>query len=288
MDSSITRRGQPCWYRIPKIGLIAVNDAFMLESAIYYLLKVHFKKESYYVDLLELFHEVSYQTEMGQLIDLITAPEDEVDLSRFSLKKHSLIVIYKTAFYSFYLPVALAMLLCGIPTSYTVPSSPKPTAPYDVAKDILIPLGEYFQIQDDFLDFSGVPAQIGKVGTDIVDNKCSWCINTALASASPAQRKILDENYGVKPTEEEKELAKKLSAGKNGEEQGYLGEAEKRVKKVFEEIGLREKYLAYEESVYTQLNTMIDQIDEGAPGQQGVLKKEVFISFLGKIYRRQK
>ncbi|KAF9076896.1 farnesyl-diphosphate synthase [Rhodocollybia butyracea] len=266
MDSSITRRGQPCWYRIPKIGLIAVNDAFMLESAIYYLLKVHFKKESYYVDLLELFHEVSYQTEMGQLIDLITAPEDEVDLSRFSLKKHSLIVIYKTAFYSFYLPVALAMLLC----------------------DILIPLGEYFQIQDDFLDFSGVPAQIGKVGTDIVDNKCSWCINTALASASPAQRKILDENYGVKPTEEEKELAKKLSAGKNGEEQGYLGEAEKRVKKVFEEIGLREKYFAYEESVYTQLNTMIDQIDEGAPGQQGVLKKEVFISFLGKIYRRQK
>lgn len=87
MDSSITRRGQPCWYRVPKIGFIAMNDSFMLEAAIYHLLKVHFKKEPYYVDLIELFHEVTYQTEMGQLIDLITAPENDIDLNRFSLKK---------------------------------------------------------------------------------------------------------------------------------------------------------------------------------------------------------
>jgi len=288
MDSSITRRGQPCWYRIPKVGSIAVNDAFMLEGAIYHLLKIHFKKESYYLDLIELFHETSYQTEMGQLIDLITAPEDDVDLNKFSLKKHSLIVIYKTAFYSFYLPVALAMVFCRIPTSYVLPSSPAPVAPYDVARDILIPLGEYFQIQDDFLDFSGVPAQIGKVGTDIVDNKCSWCINTALAVATPEQRKILDENYGVKPTPKEKELAKKMAEVNKGEEQGYLGEAEKRVKAVFEEIGLRKIYAEYEENVFKKLSEAVDQIDEGAPGQDGVLKREVFRSFMSKIYRRQK
>jgi len=48
------------------------------------------------------------------------------------------------------------------------------------ALDILVPLGEYFQIQDDYLDYSGTPEQIGKIGTDIMDNKCSWCINTAL------------------------------------------------------------------------------------------------------------
>ncbi|KAJ4494160.1 farnesyl-diphosphate synthase [Lentinula lateritia] len=241
MDSSITRRGQPCWYRVPKIGLVAVNDAFMLEGAIYHLLKRHFKKEPYYVDLLELFHEISYQTEIGQLIDLITAPEDVVDLSKFSLQKHSMIVVYKTAFYSFYLPVALAMLL----------------APYEVAKSILIPLGEYFQIQDDFLDFAGVPAQIGKVGTDIIDNKCSWCINTALSLATPDQRKILDENY----------------------------EAERRVKVVFEEIGLREIYAEYEKNSYKKLTGMIDQIDEGTSVG---LKKYVFKSFLDKIHRRQK
>lgn len=87
MDSSITRRGQPCWYRIPEVGSIAINDAFMLEAAIYRLLKVHFRSEPYYVDLLDVFHETTYQTEMGQLVDLITAPEDKVDLSKFSLER---------------------------------------------------------------------------------------------------------------------------------------------------------------------------------------------------------
>lgn len=106
MDQSITRRSQPCWYRVEGVNLIAINDAFMLEGAIYQLLKTHFRGEAYYVHLLEVFHEVSnsarirclisltsdllqttYQTEIGQLIDLITAPEDHVDLSKFSLEK---------------------------------------------------------------------------------------------------------------------------------------------------------------------------------------------------------
>ncbi|CAK5275863.1 unnamed protein product, partial [Mycena citricolor] len=86
MDSSITRRGQPCWYRAPGIGMIAINDSFMLEGSIYYLLKKHFRSEPYYVDLLELFHDTTFQTELGQLIDLITAPEDDVNLDRFSLE----------------------------------------------------------------------------------------------------------------------------------------------------------------------------------------------------------
>ncbi len=59
MDSSITRRGQPCWYKVPHVGSIAINDAFILESSIYFLLKKYFRSAPYYVDLLELFHEVS-------------------------------------------------------------------------------------------------------------------------------------------------------------------------------------------------------------------------------------
>ena len=34
--------------------------------------------------------QVSYQTEMGQLVDLITAPEDRVDLSKFNLSRYAL------------------------------------------------------------------------------------------------------------------------------------------------------------------------------------------------------
>ena len=40
------------------VGLIAINDSFCLEGAIYQLLKKHFHSEPYYVNILELFHEV--------------------------------------------------------------------------------------------------------------------------------------------------------------------------------------------------------------------------------------
>ncbi|KAI4131364.1 MAG: hypothetical protein LQ338_001249 [Usnochroma carphineum] len=250
MDGSHTRRGQPCWYKFPKVGMIAINDAFMLESSIYILLAKHFKPHPEYAGFLELFHTTTFQTEIGQLCDLLTAPEDHVDLSQFSPRKHSFIVVYKTAYYSFYLPVALALHYLSLATPQNLKQS----------RDILIPLGEYFQIQDDYLDAYGAPEVIGKIGTDIQDNKCSWLINQALQRAGPEQRKVLDECYGRKD-----------------------GEMEKKVKKVYEELELEKVYLEYEEDAVGRIREMIAKVDEG----EG-LKKEVFESFLKKIYKRSK
>lgn len=250
MDKSITRRGQPCWYRNENVAEIAINDSFMLEGAIYILLKKYFKKESYYVDLLELFHDVTFQTEIGQLLDLITAPEESVDLSKFSLKKHSLIVIYKTAYYSFYLPVALAMFAAGITDEKDLKQ----------AHDVLIPLGEYFQIQDDYLDCYGKPEDIGKIGTDIQDNKCSWVINIALQKVNEEQRKVLDENYGIKDNSKEKV-----------------------VKELFGQLGIDKIYHEYEEKIASELREKIDNVDESRG-----FKKQVLSDFLGKVYKRQK
>lgn len=84
MDASHTRRGQPCWYRIPSVGMIAINDSFMLESSIYALLKKHFRSHREYLNMVELFQEVTFQTELGQSCDLLTAPEDNVNLNNFS------------------------------------------------------------------------------------------------------------------------------------------------------------------------------------------------------------
>lgn len=250
MDSSKTRRGNPCWYLMPKVGMIAINDAFMLEASIYFLLKKHFRSHPAYIDLFELFHEVAFQTECGQICDLLTAPEDHVDLDSFSMDKYTFIVIYKTAFYSFYLPVALSLYINNLATPKNLQQ----------AKDILIPLGEYFQIQDDYLDAFGAPETIGKVGTDIQDNKCGWVINQALLLATPEQRKTLDANYGQKDAN--KEAA---------------------VKDVFVEMDLEGKYKKYEEKRVGEIREMIAKVDES----EG-MKKEIFEAFLQKIYKRTK
>ena len=250
MDSSITRRGNPCWYRLPDVGMIAINDAFMLESCIYLLLKKHFRSHPSYVNFIELFHEVTFQTEIGQQCDLLTAPEDVVNLSLFSMQKHSFIVIYKTAYYSFYLPVALALLYLELATESNLKQ----------AHDILIPLGEYFQIQDDYLDAYGSPEVIGKVGTDILDNKCSWMINQALDRASPEQRKTLDDCYGRKDSAKEAE-----------------------VKKIYADLQLERIYQEYEEKAVGEIRQRISKVDES-----NGLKKQIFESFLSKIYKRSK
>ena len=179
-------------------------------------------------------------------------------VSLYNRDRHRFIVLYKTAFYSFYLPVALAMLTCSI--------SSQPSL--SLAKDILLPLGEYFQVQDDYLDCFGTPEQIGKIGTDIVDNKCSWCINVALARASVQQRAVLDECYG------RKDAAK-----------------EAKVKEVYEELGLRGVYDDYEQQAYTRIKALIETIPEEGRQDEiggGVLKRRVFAAFLEKIYKRSK
>ena len=103
MDGSITRRGQLCWYRAPApvlstgtsspptnrphVGYKAINDSFLIGGGIFELLKGHFRGDPYYLDLVELFRECIYNTQLGQLVDLVTAPEGVVDLSRFSVER---------------------------------------------------------------------------------------------------------------------------------------------------------------------------------------------------------
>lgn len=187
MDSSVTRRGQPCWYKQPKVGLVAINDSFILEASIRHILKHYFRGTPQYGEFLELFMETTWQTELGQLMDLTAQPQDKpVDLERFTEERHTLIVKYKTAFYSFYLPVALGMVLSGLDSE----------AALKEAEDILVEMGVYFQVQDDYLDCYGAPEVIGKIGTDIQDTKCSWLVVQAMKVATPEQLATIKAHYG--------------------------------------------------------------------------------------------
>ncbi|XP_072840389.2 farnesyl pyrophosphate synthase isoform X1 [Pogona vitticeps] len=246
MDYSVTRRGHLCWYKKEGIGLDAVNDSFLLEASIYRLLKRYCRDQPFYLNLLELFLEMTFHTEVGQTLDLITAPS--VDLNRFTEERYKTIVKYKTAFYSFYLPVAAAMYMAGIN------SEPE----HAHAKAILLEMGEFFQIQDDFLDCFGDPSVTGKIGTDIEDNKCSWLVVQCLKRASPEQRRLLEENYGQKDPE-------KVA----------------RVKQLYETLDLRGVYRDYEEKSYQALLDVIRQHAVRLPSQ-------VFLNLAQLIYKRQK
>jgi farnesyl diphosphate synthase len=58
MDASVTRRGHPCWYKLDGIGMISINDSFILWSTLFVFLKNHFGTLPIYVPLVDLFNEV--------------------------------------------------------------------------------------------------------------------------------------------------------------------------------------------------------------------------------------
>lgn len=247
MDGSITRRGQPCWYRVPQVGLIAVNDGIIIRNHIFRMLKCHFRSKAYYLELNDLFNEVEFQTCAGQMLDLITTPAGEVDLSKYVISTYLKIVQCKTAYYSFYLPVACALLMMG-----------KNLEDFKSTKDILVLMGTYFQVQDDYLDCYGDPHFIGKIGTDIEDSKCSWLIVQALKRANEDQKQSLLDNYGKSDPE-----------------------CVAKVKSVYNELAMQSVFLEYEKEVYDKIVAEIEREEDQA--LQVVLK-----AFLGKIYKRQK
>lgn len=208
MDNSTTRRGQLCWHKMERVGLIALNDALMIENVIYYLLKQYFRNMQCYVDLVELFHEITFITTCGQSLDLISSRND---VTTFTMDNYNSLVANKTSYYTFYLPVVLAMHLAGYSfTSYNYISSSKllfiiivllcyscsDKKRLDRCRPILLQMGELFQIQDDYLDCFGDQSLTGKIGTDIQENKCTWLAVKCMELANDQQRKLMKDVYG--------------------------------------------------------------------------------------------
>jgi len=253
MDGSETRRGQPCWFRRPEVGMIAFNDSIVLETCVYSILRQHFRGLACYTGLLEDLLEASRLTALGQAIDLNTAADytrvrgAEGSLKPFTMERYSSIVKYKTSHYSFVLPVALALRLAGAGGEVE----------RRAAAGLLLAIGHYFQATDDWLDCYGDPAVTGKVGTDIQDGKCSWLVAAALEAASAGQRRTLERHYG---SQEEADVA--------------------RVREVYEELGVREAFTRYEEEFHSSIMARIEGVESLPPA--------LFTLFLGRVYKRTK
>lgn len=109
---------------------------------------------------------------------MLISPEDGgVDLDAFSKESYNLIATYQIAYYTFYLPIALALLYTGRASPENLKQS----------EEILLAVGTYFQVQDEYLDNFADPSVIGKIGTDTQDNKCSRLVNLRRKDARPSK-----------------------------------------------------------------------------------------------------
>ena len=163
------------------------------------------------------------------------------------MARYSSIVKYKTSHYSFVLPVHLSMRLSGVAQQEVL----------DTAEGILLDIGHYYNVCDDFLDCYGDPEVTGKVGMDIQNGKCSWLIATALEGCSLGQKRRLEQHYG---SSESAEVTKVLE--------------------VYQELGLQQVFRQYEEQFFAEASQRIEKV-EGLP-------TEVFTLFLDRVYKRMR
>lgn len=248
MDKSSTRRGQPSWYKQPHVQTIAVNDAFLIETLVYRVLKRYFRREAYYMELVDLFRDTIYKTGLGQLADTRCK---SLGWKEFTLERFEWISEYKTSYYSFYLPVALGMVVAGVTDSNH----------FTVAEKLSVKMGIYFQAQDDFMDAFTSSEQLGKLGTDIQDRKCSWPFVHALKEASTEQTSCLLELYG------------NCQAGSSEEQE---------VKDIYKALGLSELFQEYAQGKFNEIQGMRSLVEEAG------LPWSIFDTLLSKIHKRRK
>lgn len=252
MDRSETRRGRQCWYRVHGVTrLSAINDAFLMESMIYQLLDKHFSNTPTYGHLCKLFHRISLFTGYGQALDLMSSPPGgSMDFSKFSEERYQAIVTHKTGYYTFALPVRLGMYLAG-----TIDSNI-----HSEMECILLKLGYFFQVQDDYLDCYGDSEISGKIGTDIQDGKCTWLIVKALALANDGQIQLLKAHYGR-----------------------HEIQSVNIVKSVYNELSLEHLYKQYEKELFDEIIIEINRTRQRLGFSSTLLHEMV-----NKMYKRSK
>lgn len=262
MDGSLTRRGKPCWYRYPGVTVQnAINDGIILRAWVNMMALHYFADRPFLCELLSQLQRVDYSTAVGQLYDVTSMydsnkldPEVEhpatIEYTEFTMANYKRIVKYKTAYYTCWLPLVMGLIVTGKLSSVDMV----------VTERVAMLMGEYFQVQDDVMDCFTPPEQLGKVGTDIEDAKCSWLAVVFLSKASDAQVREFKENYGHKDPA-------KVAV----------------VKRLYTETSMQAAFAAYEAEVVPQVEALIAQLRLASPSFASSVA-----ALWGKTYKRQK
>ncbi|XP_011643529.1 farnesyl pyrophosphate synthase-like [Pogonomyrmex barbatus] len=218
----------------------------MLNNTIKYIIRKHFEDKELCFDLLKTFQDtLEEQYANNGKIYIFTNYGKKLHPNVFTAQYHS-IVGYKTSHYSFFLPVTVAMHFAGINNVDKLRQ----------AEAILSNVGFLFNVQDDYMACFEESKVIGKDNTDIQKGKCTWLVATAFDYATPVQRNILKECYGSSDPEKVK-----------------------RVKQLFIDLELPDRYSIFEDEMYNLQNVLLQKLSPGP-------LHKFFSDLLGKLYRR--
>jgi hypothetical protein len=143
------------------------------------------------------------------------------------------------------------MIVCGFPVEK---ASSTDANYYDYALDILLPLGEYAHIQEEY--FESRSGNLPKTR--------SWCFDVVRTSGSPEQLATLESHFGKE----------------NSTSQLH-------VRSVFAEAGVDARYSLYAEDAYARIGALIDALPElPNPSRDAVLGRAIFRTLLEDIHSR--
>ncbi len=244
MDKAPLRRGSDTVHeKWNSNAAILSGDAMLIEA----YKQLACADPKHLAELLDLFNHTSIEVCRGQQLDMDFEKTRDVRVDQYVE-----MIGLKTA----------VLLGCSLKMGAIVANASSRDAEGVYAFGKLAGLG--FQIQDDLLDAFGDPVQFGKqVGGDIVSNKKTYLIITALEKASGNTRLELEEIY----------FGNKISVP---------GEKVKRVLEIFKELGIdvethneARKYFTAAEDQLTLLS-LPDERKKGLQDFLQSLQKRVF------------
>jgi len=192
MDGSQMRRGKTCWYKMPGIGMNAINHGLQLDLAMNQVIWSEMRNHPKLHQMLHDVHETKTITVIGQELDCATQGPNDCTWDRYEQLVH-----HKTCHYTFTMPVRMGFHMAD-------------RLGYESLTPLTYKIGYLFQAQDDYLDCFGCVDVTGKNSTDLAEGKCTWfsCKTMELlnANSNDSIRQDFIDNFG-KSTPENVEKA---------------------------------------------------------------------------------